>query len=322
MSVYTSLDAGDIQPLLENYGQGSLLEFKGIEAGIENTNYFVSAKSVSSERREFVLTLFETTSTENLEGYFDLMAHLASAGLPAAKPFKCKHGNYLSSVKSKPTALIERLAGVSANVPNRHQCSAIGSFLAQMHHAVRNLRVELINTRGAQWRATTIAKLAPELSAEQLKLIDIAHSSAVSFEQAGIPRGIIHGDLFHDNALFEDNELKGVIDFYYAHHAPHIYDLAVCIADWCFVQNGCLMNIENARAVLKGYQAIRELSNAEKNLWVAAMELAGLRFYLSRLHDKHFPRAGSLTQEKDPGAFLDLITLCRNNPAEITQLVA
>ena len=322
MSVYTSLDAGDIQPLLENYGQGSLIAFKGIEAGIENTNYFVSAESTASGRREFVLTLFETTSTENLEGYFDLMAHLAAAGLPAAKPFKCERGNYLSTVKSKPTALIERLSGESANLPNRHQCTAIGSFLAQMHHAVRNLQIDLINARGAQWRTTTIAKLAPELSAKQLELIDAAHSSAVSFENAGIPQGIIHGDLFHDNALYEDNDLKGVIDFYYAHHGPLIYDLAVCIADWCFVQNDCLMNIENARAILRGYQAIRELSDAEKNLWVNAMELAGLRFYLSRLHDKHFPRPGSLTQEKDPQAFLNLITLCRHKPAEITQLLA
>ena len=322
MSVYTSLDAGDIQPLLDNYGQGSLIEFKGIEAGIENTNYFVSAESKASRRNEFVLTLFETTSTENLDGYFDLMAYLAGAGLPAAMPFKCKHGTYLTTVKGKPAALIERLTGTSANVPNREQCGAVGRFMALMHRALSSQEMEFTNARGAEWRAATITKLTAQLSADQLEILNAAHHSALTFEQANIPRGVIHGDLFHDNALYEGNELKGVIDFYYAHRAPHIYDLAVCIADWCFVQNGCVMNSENAAAVLEGYQTERELSAAERGWWIEAMQLAGLRFYLSRLHDKHFPRPGSLTQEKDPSVFLALITLCRNRSAEITSLVS
>ena len=42
MAVYTKLDQSSIEKILANYKLGSLDNFKGIEEGIENTNYFLS----------------------------------------------------------------------------------------------------------------------------------------------------------------------------------------------------------------------------------------------------------------------------------------
>ncbi|MGR8947036.1 MAG: homoserine kinase [Gammaproteobacteria bacterium] len=321
MSVYTSLEAGDIQSLLDEYGQGRLLDFRGIEAGIENTNYFVTSEIRNSQRLEFVLTLFETTSSDNLDGYFDLMTHLANSGLPAAVPFKNESGNYLSCAHGKPAALIERLPGSSAITPNQTQCAEVGQFLAKMHTTVSTGCIRLTNSRGGAWRLDTIDKLASQISAEQHAFLLECHSAAALFEQANLPAGVIHGDLFHDNALYVGDELTGVIDFYYAHRAPYIYDLAVCIADWCFVQNGCAMENDNAEAILHGYQRRRPLIAKERELWPAALALAGLRFYLSRLHDRHFPRSGALTQEKDPASFLRLIEICQTRPRELLEML-
>ena len=137
----------------------------------------------------------------------------------------------------------------------------------------------------------------------------------------GLPSGVIHADMFPDNVFFLNEDVSGIIDFYYAHHTPLIYDLAVCIADWCFVLNHGELALDNARAIVTGYRQQRNISPAEAAAWTKSLELAGLRFYLSRLHDKHFPRPGAITQEKDPDAFLNLIKLCRENPAELNSIL-
>ena len=321
MSVYTKLDALDIQPLLDHYQQGKLVDHRGIAAGIENTNYFVTAELNGGRTKQFVLTLFETTSSENLGGYFDLMANLAAKGLPVAEPCKDRQGHFVCEVKNKPAALVTRLPGSSVAYPNADQCKAVGEFLANMHEVALPSDTKLSNTRGAEWRQRIMTKLNEAGITDNEELISDCHHAALEFERSKLPRGIVHGDLFHDNALFMDNKLTGVIDFYYAHQAPFIYDLAVCIADWCFVQNCGQLALGNARSIIKGYCARRTITSPEAASWANAMELAGLRFYLSRLHDKEFPRAGAITQEKDPLVFLALIKLCRERPAELASIL-
>lgn len=323
MSVYTHLEPSDIQAVLDQYAQGYLLDYRGIAAGIENTNYFVTAGSVTSqkENREFVLTVFETTASENLSAYFDLMAHLAACKLPVAKPYQNAHGSYVCELQNKPAALIERLPGGSNTQANQNQCTAIGRFLGDMHTITQPAITGLANTRGAEWRRRILDKLSESAIEHDSDLLANSHKNVIEFEQANLPRGIVHGDLFHDNALFLQDELTGVIDFYYAHSAPFIYDLAVCVADWCYVQNAGDFDEDNAKALIAGYRQARAISDAEAQAWAIALELAGLRFYLSRFHDKHFPRAGVMTQEKDPDVFLRLLKLARNNPAQLDSML-
>ena len=323
MSVYTQLEPSDIQSILDQYAQGQLLEYHGIAAGIENTNYFVTATSADreQEKREFVLTVFETTSSANLSAYFDLMAQLAARDLPVAEPYKNARGLYVCELENKPAALIERLPGNSVTAPNQYQCAEIGRFLAGMHEISMPGKQQLMNTRGAEWRGKILARLLEAGIEHDNHLLAASHESVSEFEQADLPRGIVHGDLFHDNALFLLDELTGVIDFYYAHSAPLIYDLAVCVADWCYVQNGGDFDEDNAKALIAGYREIRAISGAEVKSWATSLELVGLRFYLSRFHDKHFPRAGVMTQEKDPDVFLDLLKLARNNPTRLHSML-
>ena len=324
MSVYTSLDAGDITRFLAAHSQGELVEFSGIAAGIENTNYFVTTKLTDANvsTREFVLTVFETTPATNLESYFKLMADLANHQLPAAEPLKNRNGSYLSELKSKPAALIKRLPGKSVEQPTASHCARVGEFLASMHTMPSNNREKIENFRGSSWRESIIDKLAGHCPHADIKFLKESHYRMRDFERTMLPKGNVHGDLFHDNALFVADKLTGVIDFYYAHHAAYIYDLAVTFADWCFVQNKGEIHTENALSMLSTYRRLRALSAREIELWPAAVELASLRFLLSRLHDKYFPRAGSLTQEKDPLIFRQLLDKSQHDVNGLISLLA
>ncbi len=297
MSVYTVVEREQLERFLDRYDVGALRAFSGIEAGIENTNYFVTTTA-----GEFVLTLFEFTAAEDLGFFLDLMAYLAEHGIASAHPVAGRDGRYLAELNERPAALVVRLPGASVARPGLAHCRAIGEAMAQMHRAVAGFIPARANDRGRDWRAVTAAALAGRLDAAESRLLEQVLAEADIDRDTTLPHGIIHADLFRDNALFAHDVLTGIIDFYYAHSGPFVYDLAVTVADWCHVAHG-RFDAAHAAALLAAYDAVRPLQPDERAAWPAAVRAAGARFWLSRLHDLHFPRAGALTHVKDPMPF-------------------
>ncbi len=314
MSVYTRVEREQLEAFLRRYAVGPLVDFRGISAGIENTNYFVT-----TEDGEWVLTLFETVSARELPYFLNLMDHLAQRGLPTAAPLADHEGEFLQQLNARPAALVRRLPGASPEQPNAVQCEAMGEVLARMHQAARDYPATRENSRGPAWWRPTAERLYPVLPAEDAGLLreELAFQSQV--RQAVLPRGVIHGDLFHDNVLFEGDQLTGVIDFYYACNDVLLYDLAVAVNDWCSHDDGKLDAALQA-AVLSGYERVRPLQGDERDSWNALLRAAALRFWLSRLQDLHFPRAGEMTHTKDPGIFRRILLQRIEQPVVMPEL--
>ena len=297
MSVYTVVGRADLESFLQSYELGALVSHAGITAGIENTNYFVS-----TDAGEFVLTLFEFTPPSELPFFLDLMAHLAEHGVVSAHPLADRRGRYLGNLKGRPAALVLRLPGASVAEPDPRHCAVLGEALARMHLATRDFGSHRANDRGPTWRNTTAESVMARLSAQDRLLLQHALAEQRGDPLARLPGGVIHADLFRDNALFEGYRLTGIIDFYYAHNGPFIYDLAVAVSDWCFDHDG-IFQADLARAITDAYRAVRAVSSEEIHAWALSIRAAGLRFWLSRLKDRHFPRDGALTHIKDPEPF-------------------
>jgi homoserine kinase type II len=297
MSVYTKVERDELVALLRQYDAGELLGYEGISDGIENTNYFVT-----TVQREMVLTLFETHDFEEMGFFLDLMAHVAEHDIPSAHPVADRDGHYLRMFKDKPAALVERLDGTSLDHPTDAQCATLGTTMAKMHLAVQSFSGTRTNGRGHAWRMATAQKLLailPEQDAQALRT-EMAFQQANTFDQ--LPSGVIHADLFRDNVLWSGNELTGIIDFYYACNDALLYDLAVAANDWCVEADGAFVD-SRFKALLSSYHALRPITEEEADAWPAVVRAAALRFWLSRLHDWHFPRPGEITHRKDPGAF-------------------
>ena len=302
MAVFTPVSPPEASALLQQLGLGALQSLRGIEGGIENTNYFVSC-----EAGEYVLTLFERLTAEQLPFYLHLMKHLASAGIPVPDPQADAEGRILHSVCGKPAAVVNRLSGRSQLAPQAVHCAAVGDMLARMHLAGRSFERVQPNLRALPWWNDTAPVVLPYLNAAQAELLqsELAWQNqlAQSAVYATLPRGPVHADLFRDNVMFDGEVLTGFFDFYFAGVDSWLFDMAVAMNDWCIDLSTGAHDAERANAFLRGYQRVRPLSVPEQSLLPDMARAGALRFWISRLWDYHLPRDAALLTPHDPTHF-------------------
>jgi homoserine kinase type II len=324
VAVFTEVGFDEADALVQRLGLGALSALRGIEGGIENTNYFATTAS-----GEFVLTLFERLGAGQLPYYLCLMKHLAARGIPAPEPVADPavappQGHALSipadapcellqTVAGKPAALVQRLQGKSELAPTAAHCAELGRLLARMHIAARDFPRIQPNLRGLPWWNDTAPVVLPYLEAPQAALLrsELAYQNHVadSSAYAALPRGPIHADLFRDNVVFDTTaddpapRLTGVFDFYFAGTDSWLFDIAVCLNDWAIELETGRHDAVRADALLAAYGTVRPLTGAERSLLPAMLRAAALRFWISRLWDFHLPREASMLKPHDPTHF-------------------
>ena len=306
MAVFTPVTPADVNPLMNKLGLGTVTHLQGCAGGIENTNYFVTTE-LDGTQTEHVLTLFERLSFEQLPFYLHLMKHLAGKGIPVPDPAADGKGNILHKLKNKPTAVVNKLRGKSQLAPQGVHCAAVGAMLARMHLAGQDYDRSQPNLRGLAWWNDTVPVVLPHLEPAQADLIraELAYQNhvAASPAYAALPRGPVHADLFRDNVMFEGEDLTGFFDFYFAGVDTFLFDLAVCLNDWCIDLPTGTHDAPRAQAMLDAYQSVRPLTGPERQLLPAMLRAGALRFWTSRLWDWHLPREASMLQPHDPTHF-------------------
>ncbi|MBI3156980.1 MAG: homoserine kinase [Burkholderiales bacterium] len=306
MAVYTVVSPDEARALLARLGLGELRALQGIAAGIENTNYFVD-----TDRGRYVLTIFERLAGEPLAYDLALMRHLAGRGLPVPDPQPRAQGGLGFELHGKPAALLTRLPGSHRMAPDLHHVEQLGQVLARMHRAGADFGRTQPNPRGLAWCEATAAELrgivgddASTLMAQELVF---QRAVAASVDHAQLARGPVHADLFRDNVLFDGlpghEKLTGLLDFFFAGEDAFAFDIAVCLNDWCCDLDSGRLDEMRAAALVAAYERERPLVAAELRLMPALLRAAALRFWLSRLHDLHRPRAAALLQPHDPAPF-------------------
>jgi homoserine kinase type II len=301
MSVYTPVSADELAAWLTRYSLGTVHSFQPIAAGIENTNYFLTA-----DKGRYVLTLYERLPAEELPFYLNLMAHLAHARVAVPAPEPDRSGALWSFLNGKPAGVVTRLEGTPVTLPDAVHCASVGDALARMHVAVATYRARLPNRRGPAWWRQAARAVRPFLPPEKNELLGAEIKFQAGFAKAKLPRGAIHGDLFCDNVLFEHNRVSAIIDFGFAATDALAYDLAIAVNDWCTVSTGEFrgaLDHVRADAMIRAYCAVRPFSVDERSLWGVLLRAAALRFWVSRLYDLHLPRAGELVHAHDPAVF-------------------
>ena len=316
MAVFTEVSEQQARDLLADLSLGELISLEGISSGIENTNYFLT-----TNQGEYVLTLFERLNREQLPFYLYLMKHLADQGIAVPAPQANAQGDILLSVAGKPAAVVNRLEGSSQLEPSPAHCHAMGTTLAHMHLTARSYENQQPNLRGLSWWNQTVPDILPFLNKAQATILqhELAFQNHVqsSFAYTALPKGAVHADAFRNNVMFVDDQLSGVFDFYFAGVDSWLFDLGVCLNDWCIDLASGAFHPEHLTAMLQGYESVRPLSAAERALFNSMLRAAALRFWISRLWDFHLPREASLLQAHDPGHFERVFLDRLHNPVTL-----
>ena len=324
MAVFTPIELDDISDWIsQDFDIGQATEIRGIHGGIENSNFFLDTHH-NGKKQEYVLTIFERLSAEQLPYYLELMRHLANQGIPVPKPIENKQGQILFSIKGKPAAIVTKLPGLSRLEPEAAHCALVGEMLAKMHLAGKDFSKTQENLRSLAWWQKTVPLVLPHLDAAQKELLTNELKSQEQFftssEYASLPQGASHCDLFRDNVLFDpknaadasNDQLGGFFDFYFAGTDKWLFDLAVTANDWCLAGNKQDLDPARLSALLSAYQSVRPLSDAEQTSWPMMLRAAALRFWISRLWDFHLPRDAQMLTPHDPKHF-ERILLSRHS---------
>lgn len=316
MAVYTEVSFDEAAQLFSELDLGQLQSLKACAGGIENTNYFAD-----SDAGQYVLTLFERLTHEQLPFYLHLMKHLAGHGVPVPDPAPDKSGAILHSLKGKPAAVVNKLRGASHLQPSLVHCASVGGMLARMHLCSQHFDLQQPNLRGLTWWNDTLPAVLPHVTQEQRSLLlgELAYQNHVHESSAykALPVGTIHADLFRDNVMFEGDELTGFFDFYFAGCDTFLFDIGVCLNDWCIDLTTGQHDAARADAFLTAYQAVRPLAAQERDLLPAMARAGALRFWISRLWDFYLPREASVLKAHDPTHFERVLRQRAMHPKEL-----
>jgi len=323
MAVYTFLNHTHIRQLLACYNSGSLISYAGIADGIENSNYHIETTT-----GHYILTIFEHYNTAQLDYFLQLLHFFGQHGLPVPEPVPDKKQQILHNWQDKPLALFKRLAGKSILRPDNSHCRQIGTLLGRLHQIGKKFSLLRTNPWGsAQIQIIGKKHLSGLNKDDALLLSDELHFQYKN-NNASLTHSVIHADLFCDNALFDNNTLSGIVDFYSACTAPLLFDLAICVNDWCIndhFNDSHYIDRNKAKALLNAYIQVRPLDDTEKQHWSTMLRAAALRFWLSRLSHqqaKNLQRTKShlkekkgteLTLDKDPDVLKCLLIKHREN---------
>mgnify|MGYP000845429041 FL=1 len=308
MSVYTQLSLTDIQRFAQQYNL-DIVSCQPIQSGIENSNYFVQ----NNDGHEFVLTLFEELNAEEAAFLAPLLQHLQHAGVSVAAPLTASNGQCLLTLKGKPAQLARRIAGTHPQPVTVVQCTAMGKALATLHLALKKYPLKRHNAHGLKWWQAEAKKARAKMTAiEQLLLDTVLDDFEETIEDFDdLPKGLIHGDLFRDNTLFDGDQLTAILDFSEAGKDYWLLDIAITVNDFCSDWPNVSLNTDLYQAFLAAYQQVRPLTDDEQEVLPTFLAMAATRFWLSRLsvarRNAEEGRMGDDVLQKDPQEMLNMV---------------
>ena len=314
MAVYTKLNKQNIEEILSNYSIGNLKEFKGIEEGIENTNYYLLV-----DTKKYILTIYEKRVKEkDLPFFSQLMSSLNKAGFKCPVPIESNNKKTIINYKSKNLMIVSFLEGKAKKILSPEDCKSIGLEVARMHEITKNFKIQRENNLSVgSWRKIfdQVKDKCVQIHKDLPLLIESNLKDVEKNWPKNLPKGIIHADLFSDNIFFKDNSFSGIIDFYFSCNDFYSLEIAICFNALCFdgPKNNLSFNVTKAVNFMNGYNQFRKINDDEKKSIKVLSQGSALRFLLTRVFDSLNTVEGAIVKVKDPMEYLVRLEFHKNS---------
>ena len=323
MAYLTELNEDDIKNITFNYKILDYESFTPIYEGIQNSNYIITTKS-----RKFIFTIFDDKYVaNNLQKFLEFMLFINKSGFNCPCPFTDISQNLVSKLNNRPSSLVTFLEGKSLYKHRSSHFSFLGQDLAKLHKITLKYPYIIKKRFDKNFYNSNIKDNLNIIENYNLNLINIFKSSFFAYSNLNktkLPSGIIHGDLFPDNVLFNKGNIGGFIDFYYASKDYLISDIAIIIISWCFnTKNGnkIELNMNKVRLLLSNYDKIRKIAFYELLSLSIICKIYCIRFFLTRLLDKNSQKDSKKILTKDPNEYIHKLLYFHNNTINFEQVI-
>lgn len=309
MGLFTRLGDAAVDAIAAAFSLGAVRGWEPIATGTINSNF-----SVETGRGRWCVRVNEGKAEADVAWEAQLVEALAAGGLPTPPPVRAAGGRPYAPLADAPGKWVSVFPWrtgrhlASAEV-TEERAAALGEALASMHAIGEALP--------PSWRRTSIydhdhlvaryrgfaASRDPEL-ARAIEVLgeELAFAGAAAPIRRAASAGIIHGDLFRDNVLWEGPRITAILDFEQASGGSLAYDLAVCVNDWCWRSDHGGLRAELAGALLAGYARRRTLPDVDRAALPVELRAAAARFTITRITDVYLARVDH--PDKDFRAFL------------------
>ena len=275
---YTEVSLGDASAVIEATGLSELLNIEKLAGGWANSNYILTLK----DDTKLVLKIWNEQSLEEVEYLLSMTSYLVDNGIPTAKPINFNNGELMMVKDGLAWTLLPFVEGQWLE-SNHSSLYSLGMIQANLHllNPPKELRS---NFSMGDTLFEKLFSIADETHGWSDFLNMLKTENALLSQSIGqdLPKGIIHGDLFPDNVIGTEREVKSLLDFEEMCHDVLAFDLVMTFVGFGW-ENGQPV-AERWNSLLAGYQSIRKLTNAEINALpdlhrLATLSIAAWRYW-------------------------------------------
>src|SRR5947199_9044998 len=283
MAVYTELGTRELAEIIEDYGLAKLNAASGIAAGSVNTSYLLD-----TVRGKHLLRIDEVKSELEVKRELDLLLFLRKHGFPCPQPLADRKGRHYREAGGKCLSVYRWYDGHVLR-PERltaGQLENVGRALADLHTIGKSYKKGIENRFSFERVASLYGEVRgrlPSYFKRIVRTLDDEVDYLQNYLETKLPKGIIHGDLFHDNLIVKGDKVVAVLDFEAASRGKFIFDLATAVNALCFDGEG--YSLKRFEPLIAGYESLRALSLAEWDAFPNELRFSALRFTVTRLRD-------------------------------------
>ncbi len=278
-AINAAFDASDL---------GNILRIHGLALGYANVNF-----KATTDRGVYQVRFCRAQPRERIEDEILFLGSIQESGFPAAYPIRRIDGDFITEYGDEKVMIYDFIEGETP-VACVESAQQIGLTLGRLstfpvpegYHSTPLIDFQdLLDFRdemnsGEEDRNEFFEEFSNQTDALQ---------SHLPFD---LPRGFVHGDAFPDNTIFKNGTLAALIDFEDSAIDVLVFDIGMALLGFGYQQE--MIDATLVEAMLRGYQSVRPLSEAEKEALPLVMRWCahGMAFW----HLRHFVRTPNQRQ--------------------------
>jgi homoserine kinase type II len=256
MVIYTPLTNQEIAEFVEIYALGKVLNYMPLEGGSTNSNYVIE-----SSYGKYILTISDDKTFQQAESFVNLICHLEKYDFPTSKLIRDKNNKYINNYQGKPVFLKQYLTGSIVEEAGDQMLLQIGEMMAQLHHIPVLKGLPDYCLYGIKYFSELITD--KRLKDPYIQWLEKMNTFLLENMSSELPRGLVHGDIFADNIIQDNDNFVAIIDFEEAAYLPFVFDIGMAIIGTCAEND--VISLAKVKLLIEGYQEKRILSQLEKD---------------------------------------------------------